>query len=172
MFASLPSRQVQVLVLSTFLVTFLCARPGYTDTNSPPAPAAAAPPMSLLAQLKSVRSLLEQADHDYKGHRANAVRELTYAIRSLETAKTKNSPLTPQQKAARAAAKQAKIAAKEAAAANPNREPQQASDAQLRSALAVLTQLSGQIGNVPATSKLQGHLRNAVAELNTALSIK
>src|SRR5438552_3361668 len=37
-----------------------------------------------VAELRATKALLERADHDYKGHRAAAVKEITVAIHALE----------------------------------------------------------------------------------------
>ena len=39
-----------------------------------------------LHELRAVRALLAQADHDYKGHRVAAIRQITMAIRTLRPA--------------------------------------------------------------------------------------
>jgi len=131
-----------------------------------------------IGQLRSIRTILEHADHDYQGHRAKAVHEITHAIHGLEgsTAGARHAALSPQQKAAFIAARQAKAAN---AATTPSgttttqkrlSEPQATSDQQLNTALTMLTQVSSQIGN--AKPGVEQHLQSAVQELKTALAIK
>ncbi len=142
----------------------------FFPTNEVRAIQPVSPAGSIVGQLKSARALLSQADHDYQGHRAKAVHEISKAIHALQGSGVK-SPLTPQQKAAVLAARQAKAAAKQAgAAAKPMREPQALSDGQLRTALNTLVQVSVQLGT--AKPNVRAHVDVAIGELKTALAIK
>src|SRR5271165_7026494 len=76
------------------------------STSTTPATTAS----GIIGQLKSVRAILEHADHDYQGHRAKAVHEITQAIHGMQGAGVRHSALSPQQKAALSAARQAKAA--------------------------------------------------------------
>jgi hypothetical protein len=107
----------------------------------------------ILQELNSIRALLQLADRDYKGHRAAAVREITLAMRSL--------PHVPQR------GKGGKTPA-------GGGEPQALSDAQLRGAVQQLGTVLGQLTGMPGAgpAKATGHLRNAVKELEVALTIK
>jgi hypothetical protein len=123
----------------------------------------------VVAQLKAIRAVLEHADHDYKGHRAKAVQEITKAIHAIEGVGARRAALTPQQKAALQAARQAKIATKQGAS-KPEGEPQALSDQQLKSMVTQLTQVSAQIGTAKPVA--QQHVQNAIVELQAALAIK
>jgi hypothetical protein len=112
---------------------------------------------------------LEDADHDYNGHRAEAVKLVSAAIHALRP---------PQTNGARGKAHPhsgvAKSGAAKQTAKTGNSLPQAASDAMLRQAMgqitAVETQLSGAGGAAP--SGVVTSLQKAVQELQTALSIK
>ena len=143
-----------------------------TPTNSAATPSSTS---GAIGELKSIRSILEHADHDYQGHRAKAVREITLAIHALEGG-TRHAPLSPQQKAAMIAARQAKAANAGATRSGttttqkPLTEPQATSDEQLNTALSLLTQVASQLGNAkPGVSE---HLQSAIQELKTALAIR
>jgi hypothetical protein len=158
----LINRHVSPLAITAFCACFFVA--GQARAVQPSAAG------SVVAQLKSIRAVLVHADHDYQGHRAKAVHELTQAIHALEGTGAKHA-LTPQQKAALNAARQAKAAARQAGAlAKPMSEPQAVSDSQLNTALGMLTKLSGQLGT--AKPAVQQHVQNAMGELKTALAIK
>jgi hypothetical protein len=103
--------------------------------------------------LHQVHGLLATANHDYDGHRAKAVHHVSQAIHELGgTHKGTNKGAN--------------------ANANGNgpaiREPQAQSDAQLQQAIQLLNGLQGQVANAKAAE----HLKEAIAELNTALKIK
>src|SRR6516165_2348705 len=51
------------------------------------AAAGTAPFAAQVAELRQIRALLEQADHDYQGHRAKAVKLITAAIHALRPPK-------------------------------------------------------------------------------------
>ncbi len=132
---------------------------------------AAQPTTGVAAELKTVRTVLEKADHDYDGHRAKAVGEVTKAIHALKGTGVNRAMLTPQQRAALRAAHQAKAVAKQArAAVPPVHEAQALSDQQLNAALQALTQIAAQMGT--AAPVAQQHVANAIGELKTALAIK
>ncbi len=104
-------------------------------------------------ELRSIQALLQLADRDYQGHRAAAVRQISLALRAL--------PPVPGQ-------------GKSATPAGGGGEPQALSDAQLNGAIqqlgVVLNQLTALPGAGPA--KATGHVRNAIKELQVALTIK
>ena len=108
--------------------------------------------------------MLEHGDHDYQGHRAKAVHEITQAIHDLEG------------KHAHAGKKGGAHAGKKPAGAGNSKgsaklkEPQATSDAQLKQAIQMLTQIESQLGNTHP--KARTSVQMAIQELNTALTIK
>jgi hypothetical protein len=115
-----------------------------------------------IKELHQIKSVLERADHDYKGHRAAAVMEITKAIHALEAHGGQHQkPATHAQ--------HGKTHGK------PH-EPQAFSDAQLRAAIqglsAVSQQLQGVGGKNPRASKAAGDVQLAIKQLNIALTIK
>jgi hypothetical protein len=106
-------------------------------------------------ELHHVKILLEKADHDYKGHRAEAAKQVTAAIHALQ--------------AGYAHVKHPGEGGKGGG------EPQALSDAQLREAIdkvkKIQTQLSGALAD-PAAKTAAIALSSAVSELETALTIK
>jgi hypothetical protein len=89
--------------------------------------------------------LLEQADHDYQGHRAKAMKHLHKAGRVLGVA------LKGDGKAG---------------------EQQGTSDSQLKQAQSVLQQMSANQASGPRHQRAMQHVHSALGELQTALSIK
>jgi hypothetical protein len=113
----------------------------------------------LITQLRSVHTLLHEANHDYDGYRAKASHQVTEAIHALEG--IKNPP--KKHKPIHNLGKKAAI-----------HEPQSVSDAQLNQALQQLQTLQPQLtsssaANVAAAGK---HVGQAIADLQTALKIK
>jgi hypothetical protein len=131
--------------------------------------AANSPFATQIGELRAARALLEQADHDYNGHRAEAVKLVTAAIHALRP---------PQANGAHSRAHAHTGATKNVAvkqtAKNGNSLPQAASDALLKQAMGqiatVQTQLAGAGGAAPGGAGTS--LQQAVQELKTALSIK
>lgn len=123
----------------------------------------ASPFAEQITELRAARALLEKADHDYKGHRAKAVKEITAAIHDLQPP----PPATGKGKANHAKGQQNKTG-------GGNNEPQAVSDAQLKQAMEqlakVATQLASAQGDGP--TKATGAIKIAIAELETALKIK
>lgn len=103
----------------------------------------------IVAELHAIKVLLERADHDYKGHRAAAVQQITEAIESLPHHHHKG-------------AKPPKSGG----------EPQTLSDAQLRDAIKALGVVESQIAGHPRAAKAVGHINRAVKDLEVALTIK
>ena len=97
---------------------------------------AAAPTTSL----EDAYATLAHADHDYKGHRARAMKQIEMAVNELG----------------------GKISGK-----GRVREPQAASDAQLRAAQALLQQAAGGF-----SGKALKHVQHAIAQIHDALSVK
>jgi chromosome segregation ATPase len=102
-----------------------------------------------IAELHQVATQLQNADHDYKGHRAKAVEEIHAAIKSLQPAGHHH--------------------AQHATAHKHNKEAQAASDAQLQQAVKELAAIETQL---PPGSKAVASVQAAIGELNTALKIK
>jgi hypothetical protein len=117
--------------------------------------------------LRAVRQVLQNANHDYKGHRAKAVHQISSAIHALH-----GGAKSGKGKGKATGAKVAKRVNQGAGKAV--REPQALSDAQLRDAIAALqatqTQLAGAGG--PGAAKAVPHIGNAIKELGIALTIK
>jgi hypothetical protein len=115
-------------------------------TNAGPACSAIA------SELHWVRVLLENADHDYDGHRAAAVQQITGAIKIL--------------------APRAKYGDKDTGG---NPWPQSKSDQMLGQALSVLANDAAFTHHLPATTKTRqvfGHITTAIKELEIALAIR
>jgi hypothetical protein len=89
--------------------------------------------------------LLSQADHDYQGHRAKAMKHLHQAGRVLGVA------LKGDGKAG---------------------EQQGTSDSQLKQAQSVLQQMSANNASGPRHQRAMQHVQSALGEVQTALSIK
>jgi hypothetical protein len=106
---------------------------------------------AVAAELNTVKVLLEKADHDYMGHRAAAVKEISVAIRILMPKRKRNGK-----------------------APGPVGEPQAVSDAQLRAAVGALGKVAAQLSSMPGkrSAKAVGHVGAAVKELEVALTIK
>ncbi len=113
----------------------------------------ASPFAAQVKELHDVKVLLELADHDYKGHRAAAVKHLTEAIHALEAGHKHHQG--------------GKVA-------KGSREPQRLSDAQLRESLKVLNAVLVQLSGAPGAPAAKGaiHVTNAIKELEIALKIK
>jgi hypothetical protein len=113
------------------------------------------------SELKQIRKLLEMADHDYKGHRAAAVHEITKAIHIIEPPGMKKG-----------------LAKKGLGGGGKkntgNNEDQATSDAQLAQAIKQLQAVKGQLGANPTgnVALVSASLTKAVEELETALKIK
>jgi hypothetical protein len=124
-----------------------------TDTASAQKGAKKTADQILVTNLEAIRTTLNNANHDYDGHRASAVHHVTHAIHIIKHAKPHPNP------------------GEHFKAARPEIvEPQAASDAQLKTAQTALQNLT-----VPATkhqAKVQEHITKAVTELQTALMIK
>lgn len=105
-----------------------------------------------VAELRQVRSVLEKANHDYKGHRGAAVNAITKAIHDL----------TGQKQTKKGAG--AKATAKEA---------QAISDQQLKDAATALGVVQSQLSasTDPHAVKAIVHINKAVSELALALAV-
>ncbi len=89
----------------------------------------------IVHELEAARALLNKANHDYKGHRAAAVNQITHAIHILQHGKNHPNPSAhyTSGKGAR------------------NREDQKASDALLQQALAQMKTIAGQLHSTQHT---------------------
>jgi hypothetical protein len=138
------------VLAAALTVTLLVVEPTSAagNNNKTPSPFAAQ-----IKELHDVKVLLERADRDYKGHRAEAVKQIDHAIHALSAGHKH-----PHGKGAK----------------NGGREPQALSDAQLRDSIkvldGVLTQLNG-AANAPATRGAV-HIASAIKQLEVALTIK
>jgi hypothetical protein len=112
-------------------------------------------------ELHVAKKLVGHGDHDYQGHRAKAEHLITEAIHELHPQHKKGSKTT----GGAGAAGQGKGKGK----GQKLKEPQVASDAQLKMALGILTKALGQVSHHP---KAAAHIQGAIAELNMALKIK
>lgn len=124
-----------------------------------------------LATLKSAKKLLEEANHDYKGHRAKAVHAITQAIHELEHRGAKGAgkhlKTAPKTAAAKATVHAAKANGAKAPAVH---EAQGVSDAQLRAAQQLLLKAQAEL-NTGKHPKASAHVQTAIQELQTALKI-
>ena len=110
----------------------------------------------IISELQTVRTLLNAANHDYKGHRAAAVHQVTHAMHVLQYGKNHPNPgphYTP--------------------AKGGNREAQAISDAQLRQAMAALQQINVQLANTPGQHHAAtiAAINRAIQEINQALKV-
>jgi hypothetical protein len=106
-----------------------------------------------ISELHAVKVLLQKADHDYKGHRAAAVKHVTAAIHDLRVHKaTKTSGGKVQ----------------------GGGESQEVSDAQLREAIKGLQVVQKQLAgsNVDRAAKAAVAVGKAIKELEVALEIR
>jgi hypothetical protein len=129
----------------------------------------------VIAELKAARALLEKANHDYQGHRAKAVHEITHAIHLLEHGKHHPNPQTAAgngngNKPTAAGGKKGK---KAAGNANKPNEPQGQSDAQLKHAIEILHKVEKQLhgGQAQHHRHAAEAIHKAIHELHTALKV-
>jgi hypothetical protein len=105
----------------------------------------------LVQQLHQVRLLLEHADHDYQGHRAAAVGQISSAINLLAP----KNPFKDKD-------------------TGGNNEPQALSDEQLREAILVLANDAAYLSAIPhpKAAKAFWHVGSAIVDLEIALMVK
>jgi hypothetical protein len=150
-------------VLSATTILALCVFPGRSAAFLNPAKQAAQNKShaAVVNELHSIKTMLEHADHDYEGHRAAAVKDISAAIHELEPGHKGHE----EHKGKHASQKVAKI-----------HEPQAASDAQLREALKQLEGMRQHFGQHKGGKggheKVAGHISHAIEELEAALKIK
>jgi hypothetical protein len=132
----------------------------------------ASPYAAQVAALRQTRALLAQANHDYKGHRAAAVKEITAAIHALQPPRT--TVAAPKRGPGKGGTPGPKTPGAKTGGKTGGNEPQAVSDAQLQQAITQLTtiqsQLASQTGTGPAAASAA--VQKAVQELKTALTIK
>jgi hypothetical protein len=109
----------------------------------------------IVQALQSAHQVLAGANHDYKGHRVLAMHQIRLALKQL--GHTPAASATKKAHPAKKAAHSAKLAV---------HEDQAKSDAQLKQAQQILQGISG-LSNAKAA-----HVSAAIAEINTALSIR
>jgi hypothetical protein len=108
----------------------------------------------IISHLRTAYARLQQADHDYQGHRARAANHVVNALRHLGAPSMPGSGINP----------------------GAGRMPQAQSDGLLRDALSRLNTAHNQLGTRGNTVAHHGSARSQVAaaigEVNTALSIR
>ena len=128
----------------------------------------------VITELKATRALLEKANHDYDGHRAKAVHEITHAIHLLEHGKHHPNPQAANgnangNKPTAAGGKKAKKAAGNAA---KPKEPQGESDKQLKHAIEILHRVEKQLhGQGQHHHHAAEAIHKAIHELHVALKV-
>jgi hypothetical protein len=132
---------------------------GGQKKNNPAKSAQKAGDAQVIKELQATKVLLENANHDYKGHRASAVHHVIHAIHQLQHHKAHPNPASLTAHLSQPAFKEA----------------QAASDAQLQQAMQNLTTIGAQIqtlGNAQHHQHAVKHVKSAIAEIQTALTIK
>ncbi len=133
---------------------------------------AARPYAAQVAALRQTRALLQQADHDYKGHRAAAVKQITAAVHALQPPRT--TVTAPKGGLGKGGTKGLRTPGAKTGGKTGGKEPQPVSDAQLQQAITQLTTIQSQLASMtgagPAAASTA--VQNAVQELKTALTIK
>jgi hypothetical protein len=154
------------VVAAGILTSFaLCSTAGIA-AQTPKLKAANLPAAQVIVQLKSIRKLLQGANHDYEGHRAKAVHEVTKAIHLLEG--------TPLPKAQKLAKTNVAGGGNGGAGVGGVHEAQAASDMQLKQALTGLQTLQTHFNGSTAgvNGDVNTAITTAVSELETALKIR
>src|SRR5579862_1380599 len=122
----------------------LASRPYAPGATYPVANRGAANPADVQAVTQAYR-LLEQADHDYQGHRIKAMKHLHQAGRVLGVMLKGDGK---------------------------NKEQQGTSDSQLKQAQTLLQQMNGSGASGKLHARAMQHVQSALGEIQTALSIK
>jgi hypothetical protein len=111
--------------------------------------------VALILELQKTAHLLSKADRDYKGHRAEAVRQIHHAVKHLKA--------------------EAKVRGLKGAGNDyKGPEAQPVSDAQLKLAIINLKATLTKVNNLAVTSRrttAAGHVGKAISELGTALEV-
>jgi hypothetical protein len=145
--------RMSVGVAGLLLGTLMAAGGARAQAKAPAAAVARAQAAALapvIRELRATKVLLERADHDYKGHRAAAVKDIAVALRALGAHRHQGKKPAG------------------------NNEPQKLSDDQLRQAVVRLGVVQSQLANLPGpgAAKAAVALQAAVKELETALTIR
>jgi hypothetical protein len=140
-------RTILSLLVGLLLGGLASAAPPNGNKQSPYAPQ--------IQELHAVKVLLETANHDYKGHRAAAVKALHTAIHALAEGHHEHHK-------------------HHLAKAKGNNEPQALSDAQLQNAAKKLAAVEGLLvgNNDPRTAKAVAAIQGAIKHLEKALEIR
>jgi hypothetical protein len=135
-----------VAVIVALAAGLLLAAPASAGKKKSPSPYAAE-----VKELHEIKVLLERADRDYKGHRAEAVKQLGAAIHALHAGHGHHGK-----------------------GVKGGGEPQALSDAQLRESVKALNVVFAQLSNSPGepAAKAAIHVANAIKQLEVALTIK
>jgi hypothetical protein len=141
-----------------------------TSTRGAHAAAMAGTRMQEAESLVQAYAALVTANYDYQGHRAAAAHAVHQALKILHNGIAKNATNTQQttmnnQIAAIASAD------KKAGQITMVKEPQAASDAQLKQAQQILTQLQ-QTMTTNKQQRLLTHVNTAITEIQAALSVR
>jgi len=132
-----------------------------------------------VAELNTTIKLLQAADHDYQGHRGQAVHDIQQAIHALHPTVKNNKSLTksgqvtgqkPSVKGKNLAKKPSVKRKNLAKGKSVNKEPQAVSDAQLKQAISQLNTVRGQLKAAPPAAL--NSIQAAVKQLQVALTIK
>jgi len=134
----------------------------------------------LVTELQTTKNLLQNADHDYQGHRARAVHHVGAAIHALlgqqntQTSGVKNTTANAQGGNPQRVNPQPGNAQGRNPQGGNNPLPQAVSDAQLQKAIQQLQIIHQQMTTTSGKNHghAAGHIQNAIGELNTALKIK
>jgi len=120
--------------------------------------------------LQSIKKTLEGADHDYGGHRADAVRDIGKAEKQLREAlhAVHKMPGNPMGVVGKGAGIQGKGGAGNPGKGNAHPEPQALSNAQLAAAIPALEQVG--VFLQKADHDYGGHRAAAVADLGAAIT--
>jgi len=138
--------------------------------KGPTAPAEAGVQLAEADVLRKVIISVAEANHNYKGHQAKAMKALRAGLKILDAFVTKNG--TAAQKEATKKGKAALTAALKAAKAmKGTNEPQPASDAKLRQAGELLAQLRDTLLAHQQLNVL-AQVDTAISEIKTALSLR
>ena len=111
--------------------------------------------VALILELQKTAHLLSKANRDYKGHRAEAVRQIHHAVKHLKA--------------------EAKVRGLKGAGNDyKGPEAQPVSDTQLKQAIANLKSTLTKVNNLAVTShrtSASGHVGKSIDELNVALEV-
>jgi hypothetical protein len=141
-------------VLAALVVAFHAAPAGSAQKKKEPQAVSNAQLTEALTTLGKVKHILENADHDYGGHRAAAVRDVGAAQHQLRLALGIKAPKKNKDK--------------DKDAKNPMPEPQDVSDKQLAAAIPIFKQAVTVLKS--ADHDYMGHRADAVRDLEAAIT--